>query len=77
MIPKNKKKKNNNNNNNQGVFLELLVAAKKQKKIIVFAKNGDEWSKFNFKLFWKKIKFWGFHVVVLVKNFLLMYQLPM
>ena len=32
-------------------------------------------SKFNFELFWKKIKFQGFHAVVRVKTFLLMYQL--
>ena len=31
----------------------------------------------NFKLFWKKIKFLGFHGVVLVKTFPLMYQLLM
>ena len=31
----------------------------------------------NFELFWKKIKFLGFHVVVLVKTFPLMYQLLM
>ena len=31
----------------------------------------------NFKLFWKKFKFSGFHVVVLVKTFPLMYQLLM
>ena len=31
----------------------------------------------NFKLFGKKIKFWGFHGVVLVKTFPLMYQLLM
>ena len=29
----------------------------------------------NFELFWKKIKFLGFHAVVLVKTFPLMYQL--
>ena len=31
----------------------------------------------NFKLFWKKFKFSGFHGVVLVKTFPLMYQLLM
>ena len=31
----------------------------------------------NFELFWKKIKFLGFHGVVLVKTFPLMYQLLM
>ena len=31
----------------------------------------------NFKLFWKKFKFSGFHVVVLVKTFPLMHQLLM
>ena len=31
----------------------------------------------NFELFWKKIQFLGFHGVVLVKTFPLMYQLPM
>ena len=31
----------------------------------------------NFKLFWKKFKFLGFHGVVLVKTFPLMYQLLM
>ena len=31
----------------------------------------------NFELFWKKIKFLGFHAVVLVKTFPLMYQLLM
>ena len=31
----------------------------------------------NFELFWKKIKFLGFHGVVLVKTFSLMYQLLM
>ena len=31
----------------------------------------------NFKLFWKKIKFLGFHGVVLLKTFPLMYQLLM
>ena len=34
-------------------------------------------SKFNLELFWKKIKFLSFHAVVLMKTFLLMYQLPM
>ena len=34
-------------------------------------------SKFNFDLFGKKIKFWCFHGVVLVKTFPLMYQLLM
>ena len=34
-------------------------------------------SKFNFELFWKKIKFLGSHVVVLVKTFPLTYQLLM
>ena len=36
-------------------------------------------SKFNFELCWKKknLKFWGFHAVVLVKTFPLMYQLLM
>ena len=31
----------------------------------------------NFELFWKKFKFFGFHGVVLVKTFPLMYQLLM
>ena len=34
-------------------------------------------SKFNFELFWKIIQFFGFHAVVLVKTFPLMYQLLM
>ena len=39
----------------------------------LFVKNQNS----NFKLFWKKNEFWGFHAVVLVKTFPLMYQLLM
>ena len=37
----------------------------------------QEQIKIQFRTFWKKIEFLGFHVVVLLKSFPLMYQLLM
>ena len=49
----------------------LIVAKLRWFQLFVKSQNS------NFKVLWKKIKFLGFHGVVLVKTFPLMYQVLM